>query len=135
MSYQEYDHMVILSWNNSTNQLTEAGLNIAREAAAIGKPMILLTHVPVQSLVDDTLGSSSKEHWQDRMLLWGKDCYYYPDGNTQELLNMIYAEDSLFQEILCGHLHYTWDGMVTNRVHEHVFSPAFSHNVGWITIH
>ena len=72
--------------------------------------------------------------WQDRALVWGTDCTYHPDRNTREFMDMIYAADSPVKEILCGHLHFSWDGAVTETTRQHVFSPAFEKKIGVVTV-
>ena len=130
----EYDDFLIVGWNNSTDNLTSEGLEQMRGLFAKGKPVILLTHVPIKSIVDESLSQASKEAWGDRELLWGFGCYHYPDENTVALLQMIYAEDTPVVEILSGHVHFTWDGHVTEQVHEHVFSATFERYMGVITV-
>ena len=138
---EEFSDFIIVGWNNSTERLGRAGLEKIKEAAATGKPLILVTHVPVTPLGDESLSDKSREVYQDRSLLWGyyPDAYYFPNETeegaaTAELLEMIYSDDSPFTEILCGHLHFSWDGQVTEKVHQHVFSAAFERNIGIVTI-
>ena len=132
----EYPDFIIVGWNNSTSNLTGEGLAEIKRLAEKGKPMILLTHVPVEPLNDPSLEAASRAIFQDRSLIWGysESAYYKPNAETSELLNMIYAEDSPFVEILSGHLHLTWDGNVTEGVHQHVFSNAFNGYYGVITV-
>ena len=118
----------------STDNLSASALEQMKSLFAKGKPIILLTHVPVKSLVDDSLAQQSREVWGERELTWGQGCYHGPDEQTAEFLNMLYAPDSPVVEILCGHLHFTWDGQVTETVHQHVFSPAFEGVMGVITV-
>lgn len=134
--YIEFEEFVILAWNNSTEQVSDEGLAVAKEAYAIGKPMILLTHVPLDSYSDPTLRETSAAAKGGRYLLWSStgECEYYPNSNTSALLSMVYAEDSLIKEVLCGHLHLAWDGYITENTHQHVFAPAFSRYVGVIEV-
>ncbi len=130
----EFEEFLIVGWNNSTEQLSEAGLEKMKELFSVGKPIILLTHVPIQSLVDDSLEKASRDAWNDRALLWGEDCDRQPNDVTREFLNMIYAEDTPVCQILCGHLHFSWDGHVTEKVKQHVFSAAYEGYVGVVTV-
>ena len=130
----ELPELCVAGLSNSTDQITESGLQQMKEILSKGKPVILLTHVPYKSLIDDSLQKASKKVWQERALVWGEDCNYQPDQNTEELMNLIYAENSPVKEILCGHLHFSWDGYITENTHEHVFSPAFTQTVGVITV-
>ena len=132
--YHEFPDFVLLGINNSTSQLTEDGLRIAQEAFALKKPIIILTHVPLCSDADSSLQENSRARWGDRALVWGSGTTYIPDQTTQKLMDLIYAENSPVVEILCGHLHFSWDGMITERIAEHVFSPAYEKNLGVITI-
>lgn len=131
---KEYDDLYIVGINNNTAQISADALGQLKEIFAIGKPIILLTHVPINSLVDGSLSEKSKGVWQDRNLTWGAGCYYEPDENTKQFLDMIYAEDTPVVEILSGHLHFSWDGNVTEKVHQHVFSPLINGYIGVITV-
>lgn len=130
----EYDEFCVVGVDNTTAQISDTALEELREVFGKGKPIILVMHVPVNSLVDTSLDEQSKAAWQDRNLSWGENCYYEPDENTSEFLSWIYAKDSPVVEILAGHMHFTWDGDVTDSVHEHVFYPAYTGNIGMVIV-
>ena len=132
--FMELDELCIVGINGSTWNVSETVVEQMEDIVQIGKPIILLTHVPLQSMVDTTLSEKSKEVWQDRALIWGEDCYYVPDENTARLLDLIYAEDSLVKEVVCGHLHFSWDGYLTDTVHQHVFDDGAAGTIGLITV-
>ena len=132
----DFEDFYLIVWNDSTSDLTDSGLERIRTLAAEGRPMILVTHVPIEPLDDSSLAEASKAVYGGRSLLWGyNDAQYWPGENTRQLLDMIYADDSPFVEILCGHLHLSWEGMVSAHVHETVFSPAFERYMGVISCH
>ncbi len=134
MSY-DLEDLYLVVWNNSTSNLSDSGLERIKQLAADGRPMILATHVPIQPQEDESLDKLSRETFGDRILLWGyRDAYYWPDENTRALLDMIYDDDSPFVEILCGHLHFSWSGMVSKKVHQTVFPAAFERYMGVIHI-
>ena len=134
MSYA-FDDFYVVVWNNSTSNLSESGLERIKQIVAEGKPIILATHVPVQPLEDESLDDKSREIFADRSLVWGyRDAYYWPDENTRQLLDMIYDEESPFVEILSGHMHFSWSGMISGTVHQTVFSAAFDRYMGVIHI-
>lgn len=120
----EYDTFCVVGMSFSTSQLTSAAVERFEEIYKIGKPIILMIHVPLNSLVDESLDVASREVWADRNLTWGNGCHYYPDENTSRFLEFVYEEDTLVKEVLGGHLHFTWDGQITDDVHQHVFRPA-----------
>ena len=129
-----YPEIIILGINNSTFQMSEAAVEQMKEIAAREKPIIVVTHVPYDSVVDRSLDETSRAVWQDRNLSWGKDTYYKPKDVTSQWMEIVYGENSPVVEVLAGHLHFTWDGMINESVHEHVFSQAFSGNIGLITV-
>ncbi len=132
----DFEDFYLVVWNDSTSDLTDSGLERIRTLADEGKPMILVTHVPIEPLNDDSLAEASKAAYNGRSLLWGyNDAEYWPGDNTRQLLDMVYADDSPFVEILCGHLHLSWEGMVSEHVHETVFPPAFNRYMGVISCH
>ncbi len=132
---KEFPDFSIIGWNNSTDQLTPEGLDTVKKTLEKGKPAILATHVPVEPLQDKSLQAASRAIFSDRSLLWGFGSNEYtPNECTSGLLDLIYEKNSPFTEIVAGHLHYPWDGYVTQKVHEHVFGPAFGGYIGIITV-
>lgn len=132
--FLELDDLCIVGINNSTSNVSESAINRVKEVMRLEKPILMLIHVPLESLVDTSLSEESKKVWGDRALLWGEDCFYVPNENTAQLLELVYAKDSLVKEVFCGHLHFTWDGQLTENTHQHVFDDAASGNIGIITI-
>ena len=134
ISLIEYDDLCIVGINDSTKQITKKQLKRFKEIVALGKPIILLTHVPLESKVDTSLSEESKKVWQDRALLWGEGAYYEPNKNTQAFLDMVYADDSPVKAVVCGHLHFSWEGKLTENCFQHVFQEMYSGRYGMITV-
>lgn len=130
----EFEDMCIVGINNSTKQISKGQLKKFQEAVSLGKPMILLTHVPLASKVDASLQEESKKAWQDRALVWGKGCSDEPNKNTEEFLEMVYDADSPVKAVVCGHLHFAWEGKLTENCMQHVFSAAYPGRYGVITV-
>lgn len=130
----ELEDLCIVGINNATSNILDSSVSKVKEAIALGKPIFMLTHVPLNSLVDSSLSEESKEVWGNRALVWGENCYYVPNNNTAQLLELVYAQDSLVKEVFSGHLHFTWDGQLTENTHQHVFDDAASGHVGIITV-
>lgn len=137
INYLEYEDLCILGINKSTSNISDQMLKKIKKIFALGKPIILVMHVPVDSLTDSSLAEASRAARENRELIWGLKgtSYYEPDENTKEFLSMAYDENGPVREILCGHLHLTWDGKITDTVGGHVFSPAFSNSIGIINVH
>ena len=130
----EYPVFIILGINNSTYQMTDEAVEQVKAVAKKGKPIIVITHVPYDSVIDRSLDEISRSAWQERNLTWGIGTSYVPNEKMQEWTDIVYGENTPVVEVLAGHLHLTWDGMIKENVHQHIFSPAFSGFVGLITV-
>lgn len=132
--YLDMGEFVLIGINNSTKNITEENLSIVEEqykkAAQENKPVIAVTHVPYGSNVDDSLKALSMKV-RNKPYYWvGPD--YQPDNTMWSYLNLIFSEDTQVKQVLAGHLHAPWDGMITEQLREHIFSPAFSGTIGVI---
>ncbi len=131
----EYPEFYVLGWNNSTSQLTDAGLNTICSIWNNQKPIILTTHVPLNSLVDNSLeAAASGADPSGRKKLWGSGCLYAPDSNTETFLGMVYDTNSPVKAVLSGHLHFKHTVMLDDNTIEYVFAPAYSGNIAKIII-
>ena len=131
----EFDDLMVVGFNVSTSNMTEAGLARFKEAYAKRKPIILVTHVPINSLVDSTLGDiCMTRDSKQRNLTWGDDCSYKPNNYTREFIDLVCAEDSPVKTVLAGHLHFPWHGMLTKTISQHLFVPSYKGNVGVLRI-
>ena len=135
MFVMEYPEFYVLGWNNSTGQLTNDGLDAALRIWNSGKPIILTTHVPINSLVDNSLAEAAANvDPENRKKLWGDECLYQPDDTTGAFLGMIYDTNSPVKVVLSGHLHFRHVVQLTEQTVEYVFAPAFEGNVAKIVI-
>ena len=131
---QEFPDFLIVGINNSTSQMTKAGLRALKKIWAKEKPVILITHVPLDSLTDRGLYEESKKLWGDRALLWGKDCYYEPNETTQKYLDMVLGEDSPVVAVISGHLHFPYTIQLNDRITEYVFDASYKGKLGILTV-
>ena len=135
MFVMEYPEFYVLGWNNSTGQLTNDGLDAALRIWYSGKPIILATHVPINSIVDNSLAEEAANvDPENRKKLWGDGCLYQPDDTTSAFLGMIYDTNSPVKAVLSGHLHFRHVVQLTEQTVEYVFAPAFEGNVAKIVI-
>lgn len=131
---QEFPDFIIVGINNSTSQMSASGLSKLKEIWQKGKPVLLVTHVLLDSLVDTGLNEASRENWGDRALLWGNDCYYKPDENTQEYLQMVLSDGSPVEAVISGHLHFPYVIQLNNHTTQYVFDATYRGNIGIVTI-
>ncbi|MBR4673379.1 MAG: metallophosphoesterase [Victivallales bacterium] len=131
----EFDDLMVVGFNVSTSNMSKEGLARFKEAYAKRKPIILVTHVPIDPLVEPRVGEIYKERDpKHRNLTWGDDCNYKPNAQTREFLDLVCAEDSPVKTVLAGHLHFSWHGMLTKTISEHLFVPSFRGNIGVIRV-
>ena len=131
----EFDDLMVVSFNTSTSNVSEEGLKRFKEAYAKGKPIVLVTHVPFNSLVDPSLADICMgRDTKHRNLTWGPDAYYKPNAQTKELIDMVCAENSPIKTVLAGHLHFSWHGMLTKNISQHLFNPSFTGNIGVVRV-
>lgn len=136
--YVDLGEVIILCYNRSDKAMTEQGLEVAQEAIALGKPMILLTHVPFDSIVDSSLDEMNREAFNGRNITWGPgyttDYSAMDTPSGDEFLKIIYSSECPITEVVAGHLHFSWDGQVTENLHQHIFDAAFNRRIGYIEI-
>lgn len=125
---------IVLGIDNSTKDMPDYYLNMVAEVYTRGKPVIMATHVPYESQLDTSLAELSMQV-RNTIYYWsGISERYSPNPVTSEYLNLIYSPDTVVRQVLAGHLHASWDGMISEQVPQHIFAPAFSGNIGIIHI-
>ncbi len=132
---KEIGELLFIGINNTTSQISASALAKVEDILKNNdKPIIVTTHVPIQSTLNDELDKLSKAVWQDRSLIWGNDCYYVPDQNTSQFIDLIENENSNVVAILSGHLHFPYHGKTTADIMQHVFGAAYEGNIAEIVI-
>lgn len=130
----EFEEFMIVGINQSYRNLSQYARELIDLNLDVGKPVLLATHVPFYSNVDDSLEELSLAV-RNRIYYWSDDSTtYIPQGETQKLIDRIYAENSNVVQIVAAHIHAAWDGYVTDRLKEHVFAPTFQGNIGIIYV-
>lgn len=130
-----HDEFLVIGVNNSTKNLPREQMRIIREQSELGIPVILATHVPFASQIaeeENELAALSMQV-RNKIYYWGGPDYQANEV-TQELLDKIYWEHTPVKQVLAGHLHAAWDGMLTEKVPQHIFAPAFRGNIGIIHV-
>lgn len=130
--YIDFGDFIIVGVNGSTKDMPNSQLYMIQDLYNLRKPIIAVTHVPYASEVDETLEAFSYQV-RNKIYYWGGGDYI-PNDNTKEYLHMIYREDTKVAQVLAGHMHASWDGMLTEQVPEHIFGPAFEGNIGIIHV-
>lgn len=122
---------IVMGIDNSFMDMSEDYLNMIEEVYSRGKPVIMATHVPYGSKVDDSLAERSMSV-RNTLYYWGGQ--YYPNEITSKYLDLLYDENTVVKQVLAGHLHASWDGLLTEQLPEHIFAPAYEGNIGIIRV-
>lgn len=132
--FWDRNDFIVLGIDNSTKDMPEYYLNMVAEVYTRGKPVIMVTHVPYESKIDTSLSELSMQvrntiyYWSDA------SDHFKPNDITRKYLDLIYSEDTAVKQVLAGHLHASWDGIISQQVPQHIFAPAFSGTIGIVHI-
>lgn len=129
----EEEGYIILGINDSWENITAETLERIKEVFAKGKPIIIFSHVPYMSMVDEKFLDDIVDG-AGRYLVWGEGCYYQPDENMKAYLDMVYADDSPVVAVVSAHLHRNYTVKLTDTVTEYILAPFYEGNVAFITI-
>lgn len=126
--YFEEEGFIILGINKSWMSISEETLSEIKNLWNKNKPIILVTHVPYDSVIADDLADLSREVKGDRVLLWGinEGDYYYPSEPMLEFLNMISEESSPVVAIISAHLHTSYNTMFNDNISEYIVGTGYS---------
>ena len=130
--FWDFGDFILLGVDRSTKDMPDYYLNMIEDVYSRGKPVIMATHVPYASQVDSSLEDLSLQV-RNKIYYWGGGDYV-PNNITSAYLNDIYSDDTVVKEVLAGHLHASWDGMISEQVSQHIFGPAFAGNIGIIHV-
>lgn len=132
---KDLGEILIVGIDNSTSQISDEALAKLKEIFTNGKPIILATHVPLNSKVDNNLAEESKKVWQDRNLTWDETgTTYTADENTKKFLNLLYAENSPVKAVLAGHLHFKNTSKLNENITQYVFDASYQGKIGVLHI-
>ncbi len=129
---KDYGNFVVVGWNNSTSGIADPEfLQQAVDTIYGSKPVILITHVPLDSKVNSVIhDAAASVDDKGRIKLWGgDDSLYIADGLTQMLLDAVYDENGMCQAVIAGHLHIETAAPLTNTCMEYIRDAAFKGNV------
>lgn len=105
----EYDDLIVLALDDSTDQITKESLKLFKEYYVVGKPMILLLHVPIST---DHVAEKSNVDWNRNIAIGGTGIT--PNADTAEFLSLLEAKDSPVVCVLGGHVHF-YDRSILNN--------------------
>lgn len=132
--FWDRNDFIVLGIDHSTKDMPEYYLNMVKDVYSRGKPVIMVTHVPYESRMDDSLAELSMQE-RGKIYYWSQESkQFQPNVITQQYLELIYDKETIVEQVLAGHLHASWDGKLSEQVSQHIFSPAFRGTIGIIHI-
>ena len=133
--YADLGEICVLCINNSNRQITSEMLDTMNAVFEKGKPVLLVTHIPIEPESDTGLMEYSEEVRGGRHLYWGPTGEAEPDEITSKFINILYSEESNVKAVFAAHLHARWEGEFSDNAIEHVFAPAFQGNIGVVEVY
>lgn len=119
----EMEELVILCVDNSSNQVEAEALSVTEEALSIGKPVIVMLHVPFST---ETLIENAAALWNSPVSIGMADKGgIFPDANTLAFQEKILAGDSPVVCVLAGHVHFSDEAMLTDSVVQYVAGAGY----------
>lgn len=123
----ELQDLVILSVDDSTNQVAEEALEGLEEAYNIGKPVILVQHVPFST---ENLIAEAKKSWGNPVTL-GMQVHggIAPNGASTEFWEKTHDDESLIKVVLAGHVHFPYEENLSDSTVQIISDAAFKGKV------
>lgn len=106
----ETDGFTIFSVDDKGSQVSEEALEAFLSLEASGKPVLLVTHVPIEPIESDDLCMLTKQVWGEdangnsKVLMGYGACI--PNETTTNFINEVCADDSPVFLVLAGHIHF-----------------------------
>ncbi len=128
----EFEEFIIVSIDNSTNQIAPEALEEYKTILQKGKPVIVMLHVPLST---QSVLTKAKETWRSGVVL-GSGNYggIYPDEVSTEFINLTTAEDSPVVAVLAGHVHFYDKDMINENIVQIVGDAGYKGQAMWIAV-
>jgi len=126
--------LIILGVNNSNKEMSEETYTQIKRVMEIGKPVIIVTHVPVEPSEGDELKTFSETNRDGQHIYLGYTGDRMPTYTERYYLSEIYDDNSPVVAVLAAHMHKSWEGKVSGNAIEHIFTPTFEGSIGIVNI-
>ena len=147
---KEYKEFMVFAVDDDCNRITEKALESFKAVIRHGKPIVLITHVPIEPHGDaamDTMpkGEESKGLWEESNRVWGaaesgnsrvllgeNSCV--PNETTAEFLALVVDEDSPVELVLAGHIHFYHRDYLSGELVQVVTGAGFEKELVKVTL-
>ncbi len=119
----DLEDLVVVSVDNSSNQVAPEAMEAVNQATALNKPTILLLHVPLST---EELIAKAKENWTNPVTL-GMQVHggIAPNEVSTELWHMSHDDESMIKAVLAGHVHFAHEEALSESTVEIVTDAGF----------
>lgn len=119
----EYEDLQVIAMDNSSNQVENSAMDAVETFADEGKPVILLTHVPLST---EGLIAKAKDRWSSPVTL-GMQVHggIAPNEDSTRLWNFVYDDESPVRAVLGGHVHFPYEEKITESAVEIVTDAGY----------
>ena len=123
--YLDFGEFIIVGVNRSVKDIPQHQYNIIESQYNQGNPVIAVTHVPYESVFDNTDSNRPDEFVsleelsmavRNKVYYWtyfSNQGQYIPNDVTRKYMDFVYSENTSVCKVLAGHLHSPWDGMIS----------------------
>ena len=129
VSYLEYEDLIILAINSSTDQIEEQSLDKIKNVLEKNKPTIVMMHVPISTpkIAEDSL------KLRDRVSAVGEGGIE-PTETTKEAIQMILSNKYKVFYVLGAHVHIHMEADLNEKIHEYVTDAAHNGTINVVKV-
>lgn len=132
VSQMDFGEFIIVSVDNSTNQIAPEALEMYKEILQKGKPVIVMLHVP---LLTQSVLTKAKEARDSGVVLGGGNYGgIYPNEISSEFIALTTAETSPVVAVLAGHVHFYDRDMINENIVQIVGDAGYKGGAMWISV-
>lgn len=119
----EWEDIVFLAIDNSSNQVAQEAAEGIEQVYAMGKPIVLVQHVPFSS---EALIARAKEDWANPVTLGMQVHGGIPVNPVSDALyKNVLDDESQIRLVLAGHVHFAYEEQIAGRTTEIITDAAF----------
>lgn len=119
----EFTDMVVVAIDNSSNQVAPDALTLLEQAYTLGKPVILLQHVPFST---EALIARAAQDWGSPVTL-GMQVHggIAPNDVSKKVWDMTHDDESLIKAVFAGHTHFAYEEALSEATMEVIADAAY----------
>lgn len=119
----ELEDLIVLSVDDSSNQVAAEALEAIETAHALDKPIILMQHVPFST---ENLIIRAKENWANPVTL-GMQVHggIAPNEVSTDLWYKTHDEETPIKLVLAGHVHFSYEEELSETTMQIITDAAF----------